>query len=78
MTPARTQLPCDGIAETKVTLAGSVSVTVTEYAVSGPPFVTVIVNVRFCPVGARPGGSVLTSPRFTENTAGPYTSADVK
>ena len=37
------QVPCDGVAETNVSPAGSVSVTTTFVAGDGPAFVTVIV-----------------------------------
>ncbi len=45
------QLPCDGVAEVKVTPAGSASVTTTLLAGEGPLFVTLIVNVAGEPVG---------------------------
>ena len=41
--PVLVQLPCVDVAETYVTLEGSVSISVTPVAVSGPLLVTVIV-----------------------------------
>ena len=40
-------MPTDGVAETKVSPAGSGSATETARASSGPPLVTVTVNVTF-------------------------------
>jgi hypothetical protein len=41
--PAATHVPCDGVAETNVVFAGSVSDTETPFASDGPLLVTVIV-----------------------------------
>jgi hypothetical protein len=41
------QLPCDDVADMKVTLVGNVSMSVTPVAAEGPLLVTVAVYVRF-------------------------------
>ena len=49
------QEPWDGVAETKVTPAGSTSVTVTPVAVLGPAFATAMLKVMFEPSPALAG-----------------------
>ena len=64
------QAPCEGVAETKVTPAGRVSVTWTPVAVDGPPLAAVSVYVRSWPATTGSGESDLVSDRSTaESTA---------
>jgi hypothetical protein len=58
------QLPGLDVAETNVTFAGKVSVTVTPVAALGPLLVTRMLYVRFWPANTGSGESLLVSARF--------------
>src|SRR5439155_918343 len=58
-------VPWLGVAETKVTPAGKVSVSVTPVAVLGPPLATVTTYVMVCPARTGSGESVLVTARST-------------
>jgi hypothetical protein len=64
------QVPWLGLAESNVTLAGNVSVTVTPVAELGPLLVTVIVYVTCSPTETGSGVSVLVIARSAEETEG--------
>jgi hypothetical protein len=59
-------LPWLGVADTKLTPAGSVSLTDTPVALFGPRLVTVIVYVKFCPTYTMPFDTVLLIARFAD------------
>ena len=61
--PAPVAVPWLAVAETKVTLLGSVSVTVTPVASDGPLLVTVSVYVIVCPATTGSGESVFAIDR---------------
>jgi hypothetical protein len=71
-TPPKTapQVPWLGVAESRVTLAGNVSVTVTPVAEFGPRLVTVIVYVICSPTKTGSGESVLVIARSAGVVAG--------
>ena len=56
-------VPCDGVAESNVTPAGSVSVRLAAVTASGPEFSTMSVYVSCCPSSSGSGESVLVSDR---------------
>ena len=57
-----TYAPCDGAAETKPMFAGRTSVTTTPFAVDGPLFVAVTVNVKLCATSGAGFGHGLEEP----------------
>jgi hypothetical protein len=63
------QEPTDGVADTKVTPAGSVSLTLTAAAALGPALAAVSVYVRFVPTVTGSGESVFVIERSAEGTA---------
>ena len=66
-------MPCDGVADTSVSPAGSASVTTTPVAGLGPLLVTVTVNVTVSPTSGAGWSTVLVTP--TSALAAPFTIA---
>ena len=66
-------MPCDGVADTNVSPAGSASVTTTPVAGLGPAFTTVTVNVTVSPTDGAGLSTALFTP--TSALAVPFTTA---
>jgi hypothetical protein len=76
-TTALVHVPCVDVAETNVTVAGSVSVTVTTAAALGPAVATVRMSVRFCPANTGSGASLLMIERLAEGLTVVVTGPEV-
>ena len=64
VTPDCPQLPCDGVAESKIIPAGRVWVTTVLVAARGPLLPTVRLYVTCCPTSTGSGESTLVNDRF--------------